>query len=91
MPQTPAEFIALGHRTISTIFLDGVELLTSLCEKANRDFLVKFLMTRLEGEAIETKPQDAESIVTQLKGRIKTESSTVIEGRIWLLGQMKIT
>lgn len=98
MPQSSADFIALGHRTISDkydgdplgleSFLDGVALLKELCEDANKALLVKFLMTRLEGEAreaIEVTPKDSDSIVEQLKKRIKTESSKVVEGRILAL------
>lgn len=66
-------------------FIDAIELLEEHCEPQNKDILLKFLMTKLEGkarEAIVTKPKKIEEIKTQLRDAIKTESSKVIEGRI---------
>lgn len=98
MAQRPEDFIALANRTVHfkfsgdplalDSFIDAVKLLDTLCEANNKAILVKFIMTRLEGEAreaIETEPANANSIITQLKERIKTESSKVIEGRILAL------
>lgn len=96
--QDPEAFISLGHRTIPSkydgdpmgldSFLDAVSLLQSLCKEQNTAILTKFLLTRLEGEAreaIETTPKDADDIVEQLKARIRSEPSKVVEGRLLAL------
>lgn len=98
MPQSPEDFIALAHRTINykyagdplalDSFIDAISLLETLCQPENKTLCIKFIMTKLEGEAreaIETDPTEITEISEALKKNIKPESSKVIEGRILAL------
>lgn len=98
MAQTAKDFISMANHMINykfagdpitlDSFIDAIELLQELCEPQNKNLLLKFIMTRLEGlarESIVGTPQSADEIITQLRVAIKTESSKVIEGRILAL------
>lgn len=98
MAQTPKDFMAMASNTINSkftgdpigldTFIDGIELLERLCEEQNKDLLLKFLMTRMEGRARELMkpaPATTRDIIDRLKASIKTESSKVVEGKILAL------
>lgn len=98
MTQTPAELIRIGNQMISyrfngdssalDSFIDAIELLKELCEAANLPTLIKFIMTRLEGNArriFDKAPDNVDTIITKLRQEIKTESSKVLEGKILAL------
>lgn len=95
MAQTAQDFFRLakefvdgkfsGEPTELESFLDQIDLLESQTTEANRDTLVKFLLTRIVGKARETLPEVVNSvdiIKESLKTHIKPDSSQVIEGRI---------
>lgn len=96
--QTVKDFIQIAHNMINyrfsgdplalDSFIDSIDLLKDLCEDNNKNILLKFVMTKLEGkarEAIMTNPRNVDDIITQLRSSIKFESSKVIEGRILAL------
>lgn len=98
MAQTKQDLIATANRLIHfkfngdplalDSFIDAVKLLEDVCEVANKPTMLKFLMTRLEGdarEAIETPPEDIDDFIEQLEEHIKPDSAKVIEGRILAL------
>lgn len=63
MTQTSEKFMAIANSTINyrysgdplglDTFIDGIELLDELCEEQNKQILLRFLKTRLEGRARE--------------------------------------
>lgn len=63
MTQTPEDFMAIAHRTISfkysgdplalESFIDAISLLTTLCKPESVVICVQFIMTKLEGVARE--------------------------------------
>jgi len=67
-------------------FIDSVNLLKALATTNElKEFLTTFILSKLEGkarEAIEGTPGSAQEIVENLKGKIKCESSKIIEGRM---------
>lgn len=103
MAQTPQDFIALANRIIPSkfngdplaldSFIDSVKLLNDLCEQNNKGTFMKFLLTRLEGEArevIEEEPIDADDLIDELKEHLKPASSKVIAGRMLALRADKL-
>lgn len=97
-PQSAAEFIKLANATINYRFdgdpdlldgfIDGLELLKELVENENKKVFIKFVMTRLEGEArglFKEAPNDIDIIINRLKEKIAFEPSKVIEGKFLAL------
>ena len=74
-------------------FINSVDLLSSLATYPQlQEFLVSFLKTKLEGKALEALSLDTttvEDLKTQLKNKIKPESSKIVEGRMLALRMTK--
>lgn len=98
MVQSAEDFMALAHRTINykfggdplalDSFIDAIKLLNELCKPENKNIMIQFIMTKLEGdarEAIEIEAKTSDEIINQLKAHIKPESSKVVEGRMLAL------
>lgn len=98
MAQTKKDFMQIANGYINykysgdpvglDSFIDCIELLDSLTEPVNKDVMLKFIKSKLEGkarEAIVTTPTKADDIITQLRDAIKTDSAKVIEGKILAL------
>lgn len=90
----PAEFLRLAAQTINrnytgeplalNAFINSVELLRTVAGD-NIDILKRFILTKLEGKALESipnDPPDIDTILNALKANIKPDSSKVIEGRM---------
>lgn len=85
---SPVDFLRLCSPTINKnfngdplslqSFIDSVDLLRTLAADQNLiNILIKFILSKLEGKA--------DSIINQLKAKIKYENSKVIEGRMQAL------
>lgn len=78
----------LGEPSELATFIDQIDLLDSLTEEAQKDTLIRFLVTRMGGRARDALPDNinsVEDIKTSLKTHIKPDSSQVIEGKILAL------
>lgn len=69
-------------------FLNSVTLLKSMTEDAHLTILKQFILSKLEGKALESVPQNPGSIdeiINALKARIKPEGSKVVTGKLMAL------
>lgn len=91
---TATDFLRLAAQTINrnyagdplalNSFINSVRLLQQV-QATHGDILRRFILTKLEGRALEAVPTDAttvDAIIDALKGAIKPDSSKVIEGRM---------
>lgn len=97
MAQTVKEFMALAHQTIDyryngkpldlDSFIDAIELLEELCDAQNVPTMLKFVKTRLCGNAREIikEPKTIKEIKDTLRDNCTAESAQVIEGRLLTL------
>lgn len=66
-------------------FLADVKIVSNATDANSRDLCVSFIIGRLEGRALDSIPDDVESIdeiVKRLKSKIKSEPSEVVESKI---------
>lgn len=89
-----AEFIRFAAQTVHKSysgdplaldsFINSVELAKTIAEQDQITILKKFILTRLEGKALEcvNKEGTVENIITDLRKTIKPDSSKVVEGRM---------
>lgn len=94
MTETKVEYLKFVSKQISKFdgnplklnsFLLEVQLTKSVTDQANLPLLKQFIMTKLEGKALESvpiNPETIDEIVDALKENIKPMSSKVIEGRM---------
>lgn len=78
----------MGEPTELATFIDQIDLLNSLTEAAQKETMIRFLITRMGGKARDALPEgidSVEGIKTCLKTHIKPDSSQVIEGKILAL------
>lgn len=98
MVQTVKDFITMANNTIGSkfdgdplkleSFVDSCNLLDKMCEAGNKEIMLSFVLTRLEGKAREIIPENPANIkviTDALKAEIKEEPSKVIEGKILAL------
>lgn len=98
MPQTRLELLRVASQTINTkysgdpltleSFINSVELVEGEVEAANTDFYLKFVISKLEGKALEAIPPNPASlnvVKVALRDKIKPDNSKVIEGRLLAL------
>lgn len=99
MSLTNVEFLKLAASTINKSyggdplalqsFVDALNLLSTLATTADlKTLLTTFSLTKLEGkarEAIRENPLTVNDIITDLRAKIKTEKSKIIEGRMQAL------
>lgn len=74
-------------------FINAVKLVETISEGKFDDLLKTFLLTKLEGKALESINQDGsvENIIADLKKSIKPDSSKVISGRMLAMKLNKLT
>lgn len=66
-------------------FINSVNLLITIARQAHATFLRQFILSKLEGKALEcvpTDPASVDDIINALKSSIKPDNSKVIEGRM---------
>lgn len=98
MTMTPADFIAFAAKTITknyagdplalTAFVNSLNLVNTIAGTAHADLFVTFILTKLEGVALEAIREDVRTvngIVDALKAKIKPESSKVVSARLMSL------
>lgn len=99
MPLSQIDFLRAAAQTLSknfggnplelTAFLNGIKLLQTIAADGNHaDFLKTFIMTKLEGKALEAIPtnaQNVDEIIAALQEAIKPDNSKVIAGRMTAL------
>lgn len=98
MVQSAKDFMTIANSTIGSrfdgdpmkldSFIDSCSLLDTLCEAGNKEILLRFVLTRLEGKAreiIPENPANVTAITDSLKANIKYEPSKVVEGKILAL------
>lgn len=98
MVQSFIEFLNIATKLINykydgdplslSTFLNKVELLEAATEQPNKEHLVKYVKSCLEGKAIEALPPNVntlQEIIDALKAEIKFDSSKVIEGKLMAL------
>lgn len=68
-------------------FINTVELVRATAETTQMELLKKFVVSRLDGKALECvdSDKDLDSIIADLRASIKVDSSDVIEGRLQAL------
>lgn len=68
-------------------FINTIDLVRATAETGQMDLLKKFVVSRLEGKALECVDPDKslDDIIADLKASIKVDSSDVIEGRLQAL------
>lgn len=75
-------------------FLISIQLLQTMVEDANTDLLKTFILSKLEGKALEvipSEPADIATIITALRNKIKPDDSKVIESRMMALNPNKMS
>lgn len=95
MPQEKTDILRLFAQTINknysgdpiglNAFINSITLLEGVTEAANVDTLKNFIMTKVEGKALEAipiNPASIEVIKEALKNAIKPDNSKIIESRI---------
>lgn len=104
MTQTAAEFMRLAAQTLNVkysgdplglpSFLNSVTLLESLAPDAHRDLLKQFIISKLDGKALEaipSEPATLQIVKDALKANLKPDNSDILEGRILALRQDRLT
>lgn len=104
MAQEPTDFLRLAAQTINknysgdplalTAFINSIELLETVVIPTNVDLLKRFILTKLEGKALEAVPANPATIVIikdALKNCIKPDNSKIIEGRMLSLKNDNMT
>lgn len=78
-----------GNPLELTAFINSIELLKTIAEDGNHhDFLKQFVLTKLEGKALEAipaQPASVDAIVIALRDAIRPDNSKVIAGRMTAL------
>lgn len=98
MPQTQEDLLRVAAQTINKnyvgdplgiqSFINSIELLELIKIAANVDFLKQFILTKLDGKALECIPANPATILViknTLKANIKPDNSKIIEGRMLAL------
>lgn len=102
MPLTPVEFLKFAGGQISKTFsgeplalqpfLNSVPLIKTIAGADNADLLKSFVLSKLEGAALEcipADPADINAITNALKANIKPDSSDIVAGRLQALKAQK--
>lgn len=98
MPQSTLDFLNIATKILNykydgdplslRTFLNKIELLELATEEQNVPHLRKYVVSCLEGKALESIPENPntlQDVTDALKGKIKYDSSKVIEGRLLAL------
>jgi hypothetical protein len=104
MAQSPIDFLRLAAQTINKnysgdplaldSFINSVQLLETIVTNDNKDLLKQYIITKLEGKALEAVPNNPETIEiikNALKQNIRPDNSKVIEGRMLALKHDNMT
>lgn len=105
MPQDAEQFLRLCAQNINVkytgdplglpSFLNSVALLEQLVKDENKTLLTTFVISKLDGKALEAIASPGTATLQQvkdsLKDKIKPDNSEIIEGRILALRQDKMT
>lgn len=102
MPQTAQEFFKLaasvlnykydGDPLLRDSFIEDCELIESMAGAENEAHCLKFIKSKMVGRARETLPEvvaAVKDITDELKKKIKSDSSTVVEGGLTALRVIK--
>lgn len=99
MVLSQVDFLRVAAHTLSknfsgnplelTAFINSIKLLKTIAEDGNHhDFLKQFVLTKLEGKALEAipaQPQSVDAIIEALQAAIRPDNSKVIAGRMTAL------
>lgn len=98
MAMSEENFIGLAAKTINrnysgdpiglTAFTNSIKFLRTLAGATHEGILLTFMLTKLEGKALDSvgaEPEDIDEVITSLSEAIKPDSSKVIEGRMLAL------
>lgn len=98
MAMSSVDFLALAARTINhnfngnplglSAFINSIEMLKEIVPANLEAFFAKFILSRLEGKAMECVPEDAQHvdvIIASLRQHIKPDNSKVVAGRLLAL------